>query len=112
MPDRHPQIAQAERRLHQRYSVEIPVILQPEDSPAPISSHITTLSLSGCSLKLTDQFHVGQRLRIELSLPGRNVVTIGRVITRHPQFGNGIMFLKFGEDGEQQLRKFLEGLDP
>jgi hypothetical protein len=111
MADRQPSLAQAERRLHERHSVQIPIRLQPEDSPTSISCQTSNLSLCGCSIMLTDQLPLGLRLRIELSLPQQRAVVCGRVITRHPQFGNGIMFLKFEDDGEQQLRKFLGGLD-
>ena len=34
----------------------------------------------------------------------------GRVVTRHPQFGNGIMFLDFQEKGESVLSRYLDAI--
>ena len=111
MSDHKPAIAQAERRLHQRHSVQVPIRIQPEDEPTAIAAATTNLGLYGCSVMLTDQLPVGQRVRIELSLADQPAFVRGRVITRHPQFGNGIMFLKFEDDAEDRLRSFLEALN-
>jgi PilZ domain len=111
MPDRHqPAIAQADRRLHQRYSVQVPIQLQPEGATTPILLETSNLSLYGCNIMMAVQLPVGIRVQATLHLGQHRVVLRGRVLTRHPQFGNGIMFLKFEDDGEQRLRKFLQGL--
>ena len=60
----------------------------------------------------TEQFSVGLSARLTLVLDEDQITIKGRVITRHPQFGNGIMFLKFDGDGEVRLRIFLNALTP
>ena len=110
MTDTQHTIAQAERRVHQRYSVEVPIQLQPEDDSSLILCRTSNLGLYGCSLLLQDQLPLGLRLQIELSLSQQTAMARERVISRHPQFGNGIMFVKFEGDGEQYLRRFLKGL--
>jgi hypothetical protein len=109
---RPPVIAEAERRLHQRYSVHLPIQLQSEGTATPILLETSNLSLYGCSVMMAVQLPVGIRVQATLTLAEHRIPIRGRVITRHPQFGNGIMFIKFEDDGEQRLRKFLEALDP
>jgi hypothetical protein len=53
---------------------------------------------------------LGARVQATLWLNDHPLVIRGRVVTRHPQFGNGIMFLDFEDDGEQVLTRYLEGL--
>jgi hypothetical protein len=53
---------------------------------------------------------LGARVQATLWLNDHPLVIRGRVVTRHPQFGNGIMFLDFEDDGEQVLARYLEGL--
>jgi hypothetical protein len=45
-----------------------------------------------------------------LWLDSYSLVIHGRVVTRHPQFGNGIMFVEFEGDGEQLLKRYLDGV--
>ena len=68
----------------------------------------TDLSRNGCYVQLLIPLSVGIRVRAVLWLNGHPVVIRGRVVTRHPQFGNGIMFLDFEADAEQQLSSYLE----
>lgn len=110
MSDVSTSIAHANRRLYPRYEVEVPVEILAEDAPAPVALHTANLSLCGCSIVLTDQFPVGLRVQATFLVGEHRVVVYGRVITRHPQLGNGIMFLRFPGDGEERLRRFLEGL--
>ena len=108
MPCRPPAIAQAERRLNPRFHLRLPIQMQPDGVPAPLSLETSEISLSGCSVMVPDQLPVGTFLRIALSLDATEIHLTGRVITRHPHFGNGIMFLKFEEDGETRLRRYLD----
>jgi hypothetical protein len=38
------------------------------------------------------------------------IVVRGLVVTRHPSFGNGIMFMDFEGDGEQVLHRYMNKL--
>jgi len=108
MPRRPPAIAQADRRAHPRHSIQLPIRLQPDGASIALSLETCDLSLSGCSVMVPDQLSVGLGVRITLSLPDSQIAIAGRVITRHPHFGNGIMFLNFEEDGETRLRRYLD----
>jgi hypothetical protein len=35
----------------------------------------------------------------------------GRVVTHHPQFGNGIKFLEFEDDGKKVLAQYLDAIN-
>ena len=101
-----------EQRLYPRYSVELPLEIQFEGASAPLQLKTCNISLCGCCVMPAEQFPVGVSARLALFL-GEDQITIkGRVITRHPQFGNGIMFLRFDGSGEERLRAFLNALTP
>lgn len=110
MPDACVSPARANRRLYPRYEVQLPVEIVAEGAPAPVALRTANLSLCGCSILVTNQFPVGLRVQMTFVAGEDRVVVHGRVITRHPQLGNGIMFLRFAGDGEERLRRFLEGL--
>ncbi len=40
----------------------------------------------------------------------RQLVIRGRVVTHHPQFGNGIMFVEFEGPAEQLLNRYLDAI--
>lgn len=103
-------VAQGERRRAPRYNVRVPVELQPENMVEPLHIDTTDLSRHGCSAAIVPPLSVGTRVGVALSFRGKSVRVRGCVVTRHPQFGNGIMFLRFEEDGEEQLRKYLDSI--
>jgi hypothetical protein len=70
----------------------------------------TDLSRNGCYVQLLIPLSVGIRVQATLWLDGSPVVIRGRVVTRHPQFGNGIMFLEFEGDAEQKLTSYLDAV--
>ncbi len=72
----------------------------------------TDLSRGGCYVQIMTPFPVGARLHAKLWLDDCPVVVRGLVVTNHPQFGNGIMFVDFERDGEQLLKQFLQAIVP
>jgi hypothetical protein len=111
LPESHkPMVAQEERRRYPRYNVRIPVQLQPEGAAEPLHLDTTDLSRNGCCVAIAHPLSVGTRVAVVLSFPENQARVRGCVITRHPQFGNGIMFLRFEEDGEEHLRKYLNSI--
>ena len=102
--------AQTNRRLYPRYEVALPIEILAEDATDPVILNTANLSLCGCSIVVSSQFPVGVRIQATLLIGDDHVAVHGRVITRHPQLGNGIMFLRFVGDGEERLRRFLERL--
>ena len=112
-PDKQPPdpaVAQEERRAHPRHSVQVQVELRQEGSDVPMRLTTTDLSRNGCYVELIAPLSVGIRVKATLWLGEQCVRVRGCVVTRHPQYGNGIMFLIFEDDGQQILRTFLEKL--
>ena len=103
-------LAQPERRRYPRYTVHVQVELRQEGNDVPMHLETTDLSRNGCYVQLLIPLSVGIRVQATLWLDGYPVVIRGRVVTRHPQFGNGIMFLEFEADAEQQLSTYLEAI--
>lgn len=99
-----------DRRLHARYTLQVQVELRQEGADVPIRLETTDLSLGGCYVQLLMPLPVGIRVRVTLWLDSYSLVIQGRVVTRHPQFGNGIMFVEFEGEAEQLLKRYLDGI--
>jgi len=97
-----------ERRHFPRYSVNVQIELHAEDTDVPMRLETTDLSRGGCYIQLMMPLPVGLRLHATLWLNDVPIVVRGCVVTRHPQFGNGIMFLEFKEGDEKILQGYLE----
>ena len=113
VPDYQPAASpqpQPERRRYPRYTVHVQIELCQEGSDVPMSLETTDLSRNGCYVQVLIPLSVGIRVQATLWLDGSPVVVGGRVVTRHPQFGNGIMFLEFEADAEQQLSRYLDAI--
>ncbi len=54
---------------------------------------------------------VGTLLDIVLWVGHEKAVLAGRVKTSHPQFGNGIEFIRFSGDSQHRLKDFPEFAD-
>jgi len=112
-PDKQPPepaVAQGERRAYPRYSAHVQLELREEGNDVPMRLSTTDLSRNGCYVEMIAPLAVGVRVQATLWLGEKRVRVRGCVVTRHPQFGNGIMFLVFEDDGQQTLRTFLEQL--
>ena len=101
---------QPERRRYPRYTVHVQVELRQEGSEVPLRLETTDLSRNGCYVQLLMPLPVGLKVQATLWLDGYPVVIRGNVVTRHPQFGNGIMFLEFEADAEPQLGRYLDAI--
>jgi hypothetical protein len=104
-------VSEAEdRRLHPRYTVQVPIEIHLEGSNTPLSFSTTDLSRGGCYIQITPQFALGKAVRATLWLDGFPAVIHCLVVTRHPEFGNGIMFMKFEGEGERLLARYLDAI--
>ena len=106
----NPAPTEPDRRQHPRYTVQVPIEIRQEDSDLPMRLETTDLSRGGCYIQLISALPLGARLQVTLWLGGYPVIIQGRVVTRHPQFGNGIMFLEFEGEGDQLLNRYLEAI--
>ncbi len=105
-----PAAIKHDRRLHPRYALQVQVELREEGADVPMRLETTDLSRGGCYVQLLMPLPVGIRIRVTLWLDSCSIVIHGRVVTRHPQFGNGIMFMEFEGQGEQLLKRYLDGI--
>jgi len=101
-----------ERRRYPRHSVQIQIEIREEGSDVPLRLETTDLSRGGCYIQLMMTLPVATYINATLWLGNCPVHLRGRVVTRHPQFGNGIMFLEFEGDGEQVLTRYLDAISP
>ncbi|MGD1214874.1 MAG: PilZ domain-containing protein [Terriglobales bacterium] len=105
-----PAVTEPDRRHHPRYTVQVQIEIRQEGSDIPMRIETTDLSRGGCYIQLLMQLSLGIRLQATLWLDGYPIVIRGLVVTRHPQFGNGIMFVEFEGQGEQLLTRYLDAI--
>ena len=79
-----------------------------EGSDSIICADTTDLSRNGCYIRLLDPLSVGLRVQATLYLDQVPIQVGGRVVTRHPDLGNGIMFLQLQNYSEQALAAYME----
>lgn len=96
-----------DRRHHPRYTLQIPIDLRREDSGDCQHLETTDLSLGGCYVRLMHPLALATYVRVTLWIEEAPVPIRGRVVTRHPQYGNGIMFLDLEDTGDQILARYL-----
>ena len=99
-----------DRRRYRRRTVQVPIELHLEGSDRVLTAETTDLSRNGCYILLPDPLPVGLWLQAILWLDGEPAQLSGRVVTRHPHFGNGIMFLKVPEREDRVLAAYLEAV--
>ena len=102
--------AAPDRRHYPRYSVHVQIEIHQEDNDVPMRLETTDISRGGCYIQLMIPLQVGVRLQATLWLDGVPIIVRGLVVTRHPQFGNGIMFVEFKEGDERLLQRYLDGI--
>jgi hypothetical protein len=70
----------------------------------------TDLSRGGFYVELRNQFAVGMSLAATLWIDDTSIDVRGVVVTRHPEFGNGVMFTEFKNGAERLLNRYLDNL--
>ncbi len=99
-----------DRRAHPRLALQVQMELRKEGEDVPFRLETTDLSKGGCYIQLMMTMPVGTNVNVTLWLNDTPVRLRGRVVTQHPQFGNGIMFLEFQGNGKQLLERYLDAL--
>jgi len=97
-----------DRRRYPRYSVRVQIELRQEGSDVPLRIETADLSRGGCYVQLMMTLPLATLVTATLWIDDSPVRVRGRVVTRHPQFGNGILFLEFEGNGEQILARYLD----
>ena len=109
-PPKSASLPHPDRRLYPRYTVQVPIEIHEEGTDVPLRLETTDLSRGGCYVQLMMTLVLGTYVHATLWLDQMPVHIRGRVVTRHPQFGNGIMFLEFENNGERLLAQYLEAI--
>jgi hypothetical protein len=91
--------------------VQVQIELREEGKDVPMRMSTTDLSRGGCYVELMMTMPVGTYVNAALWLNNCSIRVRGRVVTRHPQFGNGIMFLEFENPGEKVLAQYLDAIN-
>ena len=99
-----------DRRRHPRYTVQVQIELRQDGSDVPMRLVTTDLSRGGFYIQALTPLPLGIRLQATLWLADSPIVVWGRVVTRHPQFGNGIMFVDFEGQAEVSLNRYLDAV--
>lgn len=100
-----------DRRRDPRHSVQVQIELREDGSDVPIRMSTTDLSRGGCYVELMLTLPIGTHVSAKLWLSDGSVRMRGRVVTLHPQFGNGIKFLEFEDDGKKVLAQYLDAIN-
>ena len=98
----------AERRAHPRFAIQVQIELRQDNNDTPIRLQTSDLSQGGCYVEMMITLPVGTHLNATFWLDDVPVRVRARIMTRHPQYGNGIAFLEFQGDGEQLLASYLD----
>lgn len=99
-----------DRRRHPRRTVQVQVELHQEGSDIPLRLETTDLSRGGCYIQSMMPLPVGGRVQAKLWLDGQPIIIRGRIVTRHPQFGNGIMFMDYEGQAEVLLNRYIDAI--
>ncbi len=98
----------AERRKYTRVQAAVQIELRPAGTDVPMRLETADVSLGGCYVEMAMTLEIGTKLDIVLWLDQQKVSTKGVVVTRHPQFGNGIQFERMSSENEAELLHFLD----
>ena len=102
-----PSNAPPDKRNWPRVKIAVQTELRLAGSPS-IRATTSDLSVGGCYVEMMFTLEVGREMEITLWLGQAKVVTKAKVVTCHPQFGNGIQFLKMSQEDQDLLWTFLD----
>jgi c-di-GMP-binding flagellar brake protein YcgR len=110
-PTSSPMVVPQDRRAHPRITLQVQVELRKQGEDVPFRLETTDLSKGGCYIQMMMTMPVSTNVNMTLWINDSPVRVRARVVTCHPQFGNGIMFLEFQGDGKQLLERYLDAMD-
>lgn len=99
-----------ERRTYPRFAARVPVEVHAGGNDTPLYCTTSDISLGGCYIESMYPLPVGTSLDLKLQISD-TLLAAGKVVTSHPQVGNGIEFTRMLRDDREQLRKFLESVE-
>lgn len=99
-----------EKRGHVRVKISVPIELTQDGSETPLRTKTADLSIRGCYIEMLFTFPVGTPLQVTLQAGDSTILTRGKIVTRHPNVGNGIEFTSMTDKDSETLRQFIEGV--
>jgi hypothetical protein len=96
-----------ERRDQPRIKVKAPVELRFEDNDIPYRCATADMSLFGCYIETMFPFPVDTPVELKLEADA-TLLILGKIVTKDPQVGNGIQFVKMLPEDIEELRAFLD----
>ncbi len=100
-----------ERRRFRRLKKAVQAELRVQGSDTPIRAETTDISEGGCYIEMAVTLDLGAPVKLILWLGHKKLELNAKVVTRHPQFGNGIEFGQMSEVSQRLLHAFLESAD-
>lgn len=107
----HEQIAaiKAERRQFHRLKAAVQAELRVEGTEVPIRVETADISEGGCYIEMPITLTKGTNVQVVLWVGGEKLSFPARVVTSHPQFGNGLEFYGLSAECKRSLSHFLDG---
>lgn len=99
-----------ERRQHPRIKAAIRAELRPEESETTLQVETADISLGGCYVPMIFTLEVGRMVDVVLSVKDHRLAIRAVVVSRHPQQGNGIMFLEMAREDRIRLQNLLKAM--
>jgi hypothetical protein len=99
-------------RQHPRFRANLAIELRRKGSPMPVRGQTADISQGGCYVEIMLTQQVSTELDITLWVGEKKICATGVVVSRHPNFGNGIKFVFLDEEGKRLLSDYLGQLNP
>ena len=100
-----------EKRRYPRFPCDTGVRIHPEKSTAGYWGTLSDISAGGCYVYTFSPLPVGQVVTLIIKIGASEVEVGGKIVSSHPGVGMGVAFAGFvQQDGEQQLKTYLERL--
>jgi hypothetical protein len=98
------------QRQYSRFEAALPIELRPLGANAPLRAH--DIGLGGLYVEMTFTQEISTALNITLWIGDLKVSARGKVVSKHPSFGNGIKFTQLADENRERLNQFLQTLQP
>lgn len=96
-----------ERRRFPRLKAGVQVEIKRHDSEVPIRVGTSDIGVLGFYVEMSITLDVGTEVDVIIWLNGEALRAKARVITCHPQFGNGFEFIDLAPDEQARLTAFV-----
>jgi hypothetical protein len=96
-----------ERRRFPRLKTGVQIELRRKGSEVPIRVGTSDIGVAGCYVEMSITLEVRSEVDVVIWLNGEALRTRARVITCHPQFGNGFEFIDLSSDDQERLSAFV-----